>query len=1194
MLCLKRVVFCFAIAVSAMAQSDRGTITGAVTDQAGAVVPSVEVVLKNVGTDALYKSVTTSTGDYTAASLPVGSYELTISAPGFKIFHQSGITAQVAQTVRVDVVLQIGTASESVEIHGDATLLQTESSEQSTTIDNERLQAMPLYFGSGQGGGAIRNPLTFASLVPGAVYQSASNEQIRVNGFPNQTFTILLEGQDATNGLTQQNANTTMPAMEAVEEFTLQSSNFAAEFGQVSGGLFNFTTKSGTNQYHGSAFEYLTNTDFNAGVPFTNAGNGQLVRPATHKSDWGVTVGGPVRIPKLYNGKDKTFFFFNYEGYDDYKNSTPVLVTVPTAAMRAGNFSGILDGRNLGTSVTGAPILENTIYDPATRQTVNGNIVTAPFPGNIIPASRIDPSAAKVQALIPMPQTSGNLNNFTQVYPNNKTQYITSFKIDQNFGANTKLSFYYGYQNTHQLSSPDGLPAPLTSVRDQLEHSDTFRLNIDRTITPALLLHFGIGEQHFYNPDSSPASVLGYDAVGQLGITGGAVDGMPRLSGLSNSFGGLSLGLGPTNGNHYTTEKPTAVTSLTWVRGSHTYKAGGQFRLDAFSNVQVVGNGSNATGSFTFSGNETGLPYLQSTTVGGGTIGNPYASFLLGGADSASVSNVSDPQWRRHAFGLFVQDTWKISNKLTLDYGLRWDWESFGHELYYRSSSFDPYEPNPSAGGLLGATTYEGYGPGRCNCTFAHTYPYALGPRLGFAYQVLPKTVLRGGWGVSYGLTPSFNYPSSGIGVGFNTLNFTSSAFGLPAAVLSQGLQYNPAALNDASYNPGIVPSPGQINSPPYIIDRNAGRPPRVSQWNISLQRELTKDLLIEAAFVGNRGVWLQANNLGIYNQLSPQRLATFGLSLNNPANLTLLASPLNSAQVVAAGFKAPYPGFPATLTLAQALRPFPQFGNITVYGAPLGNSWYDALQVKLTKRFSRGLSVQSAFTWSQELTTAENAPVNDVFNYGLQKTISANSQPLTLVVGYTYELPGASLPRISSSKFARAVLGGWTLGGLLRYSSGLPIQAPAANNNLGNVLPGSSTFAIRVPGVPLFLDDLNCHCFDPSKTFVLNPAAWTQPAAGQFGTSSIYFNDYRYQRRPDEEMSFGRTFRLRERMSLAIRMEFFNVFNRTEVNNPTATNSQATQVLQNGLTASGFGYINAGSVAYGPRSGQLVAQFHW
>ena len=1174
--------------LSTFAQSDRGTLTGTVMDPAGAVVPSATVVIRNVATDAEYRSLTTQTGSYTGVSLPVGVYQLSVTAAGFKGFRQDGITVQIAQTARVDVVLQVGAATESITVNADAPLLETETSEQSTTVARDPLVALPLYFGSGQGGGAIRNPLVFSVLVPGAWYQSqgSSIEMIRVNGMPMQTFKIILEGQDATNSLTQQNANTTMPNLEAVQEFTLQSSNFSAEFGQVTGGMFNFTTRSGTNQYHGGAFEYFTNEDLNAGVPFTSSGNGHLLRPRIRKSDYGASVGGPVRIPKLYNGKDKTFFFFSYEYYDDQKMSSPAYTTIPTAAMRAGDFSGILDGRGLGTDSQGRSILENTIYDPGTRQTVNGQIVTNPFPGNIIPASRIDPVAAKIQALFPQPTNSANLNNWLQSYPNPKTQYIPSVKIDQNLSDKTKVSLYYGHQATSQLSAPDGLPVPITAIRPQQERSNTFRLNVDRVITPTLLVHAGIGEQHFYNPDSSPDTVMGYDAVGKLGLTGGAIDGFPRITGLSNTYGGMSPAIGPSNANHYTTEKPTAVTNLTWVRGSHTYKAGAEFRLDAFTNRNSVGT----TGAFTFSGNETGLPYLQSTNVGGGTIGNPYASFLLGAADTAAVSNVSDPQWRRHAFALFIQDTWRVSSKLTVDYGLRWDWESYGHELYYRESSFNPTEPNPSAGGLPGATTYEGYGAGRCNCVFAQTYPFAIGPRLGLAYKILPKTVLRAGWGLSYGMTPSFNYPATGIGVGYNTLNFTSSAFGTPAMVLSQGLKYSTATLNAASYDPGIVPTPGQINVPPYIIDRNAGRPPRISQWNISLQREITKDLLMEAAFVGNRGVWLNANSLVNYNALSPQRVASVGLSLNNPANLTLLASPFNSAAVKAAGFTTPpYATWPTTLTLAQALRPFPQFGNITSVGAPLGNSWYDALQTKLTKRYSNGLQLNATFTWQQELTTAESAVVNDVFNRSLQKAVSANSQPLVLVLAYSYQLPNVGPGRI-----AKAAIHGWTLGGMLRYASGTPIQIPSANNNLGNVLPGSSTYANRVPGVPLFLDDLNCHCFDPSKTFALNPAAWTDPPAGQFGTSAVFFNDYRYQRRPDEEMSLGRSFRQREGMNLQIRAEFFNIFNRTEMSNPTGTNALATQTFSKGLTTSGFGYINIGSLAFGPRSGQIVAQFHF
>jgi hypothetical protein len=711
--------------LSTFAQSDRGTITGTVADPGGAVVPSAGVVIKSVETGAEYQTSSTGTGNYTVSSLPAGAYQLTVTMAGFKSFRQDGITVQVAQTARIDVVLQVGVATETVTVHADAALLQTESSEQSTTVDKERLLALPIYFGSGQGGGAIRNPLTFATLVPGAVYQQQSNEQIRVNGFPNQSFKIILEGQDATSPLVQQAANVTVPSMEAVQEFTLQSSGFSAEFGQVLGGMFNPTTRSGTNEFHGSGYEYLTNEDLNAGVPFTSSGvGGHHLRPRVRKNDYGASVGGPVRIPKLYSGKDRSFFFFNFERYNDQKTSTPALTTIPTLQMRSGDFSGILDNRVLGTDVLGRSILENVIYDPATRTTTtNGQIVTNPFPGNVIPTNRIDPVAAKIQAMIPQPTNSSNLNNWLQVYPNPKTQYIVSVKLDQNIGEKTKISEYFGHQTTNQLSAPDGLPIPLSEIRSQVIFSNTFRLNFDRIITPTLLFHAGIGDQHYYNPDSSPDSVLHYDAVGKLGFNGGAVNGMPKLTGLSNAFGGMSFAVGTNNANHYRTEKPTAVANMTWVRGNHTYKAGGEFRIDVFGNQNAV----NAPGVLNFNSDYTGLPYLQTTSIGGGLIGNPYASFLLGGANNATVSNVQDPQWRKRSYGAFIQDTWKVTSKLTLDYGLRWDREGMGHELYYRESNFDPTKPNPSAGGLLGATTYEGYGSGRCNCVFAQTYPYGFG-----------------------------------------------------------------------------------------------------------------------------------------------------------------------------------------------------------------------------------------------------------------------------------------------------------------------------------------------------------------------------------------------------------------------------------------------------------------------------------
>jgi hypothetical protein len=281
------------------------------------------------------------------------------------------------------------------------------------------------------------------------------------------------------------------------------------------------------------------------------------------------------------------------------------------------------------------------------------------------------------------------------------------------------------------------------------------------------------------------------------------------------------------------------------------------------------------------------------------------------------------------------------------------------------------------------------------------------------------------------------------------------------------------------------------------------------------------------------------------------------------------------------------------TQTLAQSLRPFPQFGNISVLQAPLGNSWYDSLQAKLTKRFSQGLSVQSAFTWQKELTTAESGPINDVYNRPNQKAISQYSLPLVFVTAFTYKFPFDTL---TQNKVLKSVVGGWTAGGMLRYQSGMPILAPCSNNGLNSVLLRTAsciTFDNRVVGQSPYLQDLNGHNFDPNKTFVLNPAAWTDPGAGNWGFGAPYYNDYRYQRRPAESLSLSRNFRIREHMDLNLRGEFFNVFNRTEVNNPVQANAAATPVVTStGQTTSGFGYINTGSLFSNPRSGQIVARF--
>ncbi len=1206
---LSKTICCFMLTMTVFAQSDRGTITGTISDQQSGFIPKAVVIATNVDTGVKYETTSTSTGNYMLASLPVGAYELSIEATGFKKHLQRGTTVQVAQTTRVDVVLQVGAATESVTVTAEAPLLKTENAEQSTNISGELFNSLPLNFGQ-TFGGSIRNWLSFIQLSPGV---SGSTHTASINGAPGGSFKIYLEGQDVTStNDTVWTSTVAAASVETIGEFSIQTNNFAPEFGQVLGGVFNFTTKSGTNEFHGSVYEYLTNEAFNSYRPLSTpfASSPRAAKALDRKHDYGFTVGGPVRLPWLYDGRNKTFFFFNFEKYRNVTRSSGSLATVPTEAYRRGDFSAALTGRQLGTDVLGRPIMENAIYDPRTTRTVTGTdgnqyIVRDPFPNNVIPTALLDPVALKIQAMIPSPDNGELTFNWDPRIPNRRFQQIPSVKIDHNFSPKSKLSGYWAVENTEQITGADGLPIPITGRRDQKIYGHTVRVNLDQTISPTFLLHLGAGYLRFHNPDSAPDEVITYDAVSGIGFKGAATDpsGFPRIVGpnlgnLQGNRGGMNP-MGPTQANKFWNDKLTAVANATWVRENHTFKFGGEFKQEVWSDVNLTA----AQGRLAFSEAQTALPYLQSTTVGGGSIGYRYASFLMGSVNTATVSAVKDPQWRKQALSLYFQDNWKITPKLTLAYGLRWDYAGQGHELYYRSSQIGLTTPNPSAGGLPGAFIYEGSGPGRCNCRFTKTYPYAFGPRLGLAYQLNDKTVIRAGWGVSYSQLANWWYVTGGslsLGLGFNSIDFSNPAFGQPALRMQDGLIYNKADLYTASLNPGIRPLPGQTSSFPdawwgVIQDRNGGRPGRVNQWNVAVQRELFKDFIIEVAYVGNRGVWLEANGLVNVNAINPARLQALGLDLNNPADRQLLTSRIDSSLAAQRGFRAPYAGYPGGATVAQTLRPFPQFADaLGVRWAPLGNNWYDSLQVELTKRYSRGLELTAAFTWQKEMVLGNGGNpglpgpgTNNVFNRDAQKSLASTSQPFIFVTGFTY-----TTPRVGTNKVVQQLLGNWVIGGMLRYASGALIGAPGSNNNL-NTLLFQGTRMTRVDGQPLFLKDPSCDCIDPRQDLLLNPAAWRDAPAGQFGTGAGFYNDYRWQRQVTENMNFGRRFPIKEKMFFEIRAEFFNLFNRlmlpTPGGNPAATPTRNSA----GEFTGGFGFINPNNVG-GQRNGQLVARFEF
>jgi len=1216
----------FLTAVSAFGQTDRGTITGTVADSTNAVIPGANITATNTQTTAKYETISTETGNYTLSQLPAGTYAITVELPGFKKYVRQGVTVLSLTVVRIDAQLEVGAASEEVTVNADAPLLRTDSGDVSHTIRIDAVDALPvLSVGPAAGSSGIRNPTAVGSMVPGAYV--VPNTVVKINGAPGNTASYRVEGQDASNGQVPATQAQVQPSVDALQEVTVLSSNFAAEYGQVGGGLFNYVVRSGSNNYHGSGYDYVANDAFNAATPWLNT------KSPVRRHDWGFTVGGPVNLTdKVYDGHNKTFFFFNFEQYRDHQNIATITNTVPIQDYRDGNFSKALTGKNLCPTTNlncdplGRPVMEGTIYDPRTTRTApNGQLVRDPFANNTIDKSLMDPVALKVQALLPAANRSGFINNYLNPFPSNRITYIPAVKLDHNLSNKAKLSYYWSQTTTSsQYSTPlggaDGLPEPVTAAIGTFITARTQRLNFDYTLNPTMLLHIGAGYQTNHFTDDP--GTTDYDAAKNLGLIGTTSNRIfPSFQGLTianNSQGGVK-NLGPgnsTNRHPLLYEKPTANLSLTWTKDSHTYKFGAETRIESNASTVYAYTG----GVYTFSTAETGLPYITQAggTLNGGTVGFPYASFLLGLVDQVRIAPPNTIKLGKHSISGFAQDSWKITRKLTLDYGLRYDYQTYLKEAHGRLAQFSPTTPNPSAGGLPGAVIFEGAGAGHCNCSFAKNYPWAFGPRLAAAYQFAPKMVLRVGAGLVYAATGDSNGATQG---GLTALQpVQAPGDGTPIMTLSSGIPFTPASF--PNFDQGQYPQPGYAGkqAPAVWYDRNAGRPGRQLQWSIGVQREVFQNLAVEVLYIGTRGAWWNSPGLIDVNALTPERLAAFGLDINSPADQALLRGQLGASAAVQRGFKPPYAGYPTNVSLAQSLRPFPQFSSITSLWSPLGKTWYDLLQVKATKRLSQGLSFTSSLSWSKNLSmgSASNvvvpgtggSPVNDVFKRNDNKYISQYDQPFAFNTSLTY-----TLPAIRGNRILTMALRDWTIGAFATYASGMPILAPAAQNNLNSLLLRTGTslsYANRVPGQPLFLKDLNCHCFDPNKEFVLNPAAWSDPAPGKFGSGAAYYSDYRYQRQPTESFSFGRDFRLASegKVKLNIRAEFTNIFDRSRIPNPTSTNALATRTGTDangkaltlaatdsghvdGKTTGGFGFINTAVAPSTPasRQGQLVGR---
>lgn len=1208
------------------AQLDRGSVSGIVTDQIGSRVVGAKVTITNAAMGTQNSTVTTGAGDYTIPDVTAGVYSVTVVAPGFSTLIRNGITVSVGETAAVDLKLAVGQSTASITVTADAPLLQTDSPQNNIEVSTKDMNELPFNVA---GIGSVRDPMSFAALAPGTIVGSWND--IHISGSPATTYRVFMDGLDDTSAVKGAISDENQPSVESLASQSLMVNNYSAEFGESAGGIFNYTSKSGSNKLHGTLFNYLENEDLDAGQPFNyvNANTLQKADPVQRELDFGGSFGGPVVIPHVYNGHNKTFFFFAYEEYHNTQTLNDGTITVPTTAYRNGDLSSLLLGPIVDSNgapvldCLGRPMINGAVYNPATTRTVtctNGStaVVRDPFPNNFIGApSTWDPVAQAALTYMPTPSgatANALVSNYPNLQPNNKYQYLTSIKIDHSIGQKWHVAGYYIAEQSNKDNAADGINGTAAQTRWNTTPAPQVYLNADYTATPKLVLHGGFdftrhnAAQNAFVQDFQ-ASKLGLNTAANM--PGGAANTFPIIYGLSTNRQSVPQ-MGNNNAPFYDDNwEPTG--SATWVHGEHTFKFGGDLRHQVFGSHNDL-----SAGSYGFDPSETSLPSSQGQNLYGASIGDAFASFALGQLNSASIGNDNIIWLHRKESGIYALDTWKLTKKITVNYGLRWDFEQMIHEQKDRLTQFSPTVVNPTAGGLLGGAEYEGNGTGRCNCSFERFYPWMIQPRLGVNYQLDAKTVLHAGSGFYSGqqlFMNEINYSNQGFG--FNQVTLNSPSYGIAAGQFSNGIPYSAAALTATNFNPGFWPNVGQLNSPPNFTVPNNGKPARFLQSTIGIEREVSKDLSVEASFIDNRGVWLESDGLRIINQLPVSVIAQHGLDVTNPADFALLTQPISSAAVEARGFTAPYSTFPSGASLAQSLRPFPQFGNIGDQYERDGNTWYDALQVKVTKRFSRGLSGGLGYSWSKDLGTVSSTgtytvatPIQDpTLPPKSQKSYLAIDQPQMLNFNFNYVVPRFGF---AQSGWKAALLSGWTTDGIFHYQSGYLMQTPNSTSTLNQVTFTSSNnsntvFANRVAGQPLFLHSLNSHNVDPYTTFFLNPAAWANPAPGTYSTSKPYYSDFRGPRFPAEQMGVGKEFEFKEGVKFSLRADFFNVFNRWAYPGQTLGGSsglnssnpfQAAQYNANGSIANGFGFFgngisNAGGT-FAPRSGEFVARIQF
>ncbi len=1117
----------------AQTQAISASLSGVVQDSSQAAVAGAKVVLASPE-KGVTRTVSTGTdGRYSFAMLPPATYTLTVEASGFSSYKQSGIALAAGQDASQQVTLQVGKVQTEVTVTGEGPILAADNANVSSDLNSQQIDQLPVDFLSAFGlvmmNSSVNNAQQF-QVVNGGGQQGTADQDISFLNFGGGYFgtsAYLLDGHWDTAA--DWGGVIYVPSMESVQEAKIQTNSFTAQYGWSTGNVYNVITKSGSSSFHGDAFEFLRNSDLDSNFFFNNAEG--IPRTPFRRNQFGIAGGGPLYIPGIYKQRNKTFFFAYYEGLR-LGTPGPLTTTVPTTAEKSGDFSAI----------------SQVLYNPFTTTATAGGFSRTPFPGNLIPSSLFSGVGVKLLTYYPAATNSGLTNNFSASASAAATSDEYGIRLDHNVTDNLRIFVRWSNKDESKVEEADyygndpGGPGSM-NPNNRLDGAG----GATWVINPTTVFSVNAGYCHWFEGNIMEGYPFDMTSLGLPAFINQTSDQFPVVS-----VSGYAP-LGPENGagqGGFPRNDLTWSADLNKVHGSHSFSMG------FMEVVSQTGGGRIYPTTFDFGPVSTAGPNPETATDG-----NSIASMLLGVGTGGSTGVTALQFISKHYYGIHFQDDWKVTRKLTLNLGMRWEYQTAPVDRFNQQNYFDLNATNPISSALgstvKGEVVYNGTGGAGRGLYVPTKNDWA--PRLGLAYQATDKMVVRAGFGLYY--VPSYFGGGNDLGYGQST----------PwNAVTSDG--YTPLDNLSSPFPNGALPQTG--NSLGAMTDVGYGvsgsqyhRPdPYMEQWMVGFQYAVTKNDLIDISYVGSHGVKLAQGGLDF------DQLPTADLSQGNQL-LQQVANPYYG-KITGSGCGLASP----TVAYGQLLLPYPEFCSVSM-SQPLGSfSHYNALELSFTHRWSSGLSLLASYTYSRFIDNTAGttnwlgqSPVRDNYNLAAEKSLDAADTPNSFVLTYIYELPIGKGKKAGTNMnpVANAIIGGWQIAGVTTFKTGFPIGIEDGNNNT-NSFGGNQR--------PNLVGDPTLSGKSISEWF--NTSAFAQPAPFTFGNAPRYMGNVRAPGLEDWDIGLQKWFKFTDAIKVQFRAEMFNAFNRVNFYAPDGN-----------ITDPAFGKISA---SLPPRDIQFGLKLYW